>query len=50
VTLGVGLALIPEFGVSGAAVASSLGYGAGAALAWVFFARLARVPPQAAFP
>jgi O-antigen/teichoic acid export membrane protein len=49
VTLGLGLALIPEFGVSGAAVASSVGYAAGAVLAWVFFARLSRVPATAAF-
>ena len=42
VTLGLGLALIPAFGVTGASVASSLGYGAGAVLAWVFFARLTR--------
>lgn len=49
VTLALCLALIPEFGVTGAAVASSLGYGAGAILAWVFFARLTRIRPRAAF-
>ena len=48
-TLGLGLVLIPEFGVNGAAVASSVGYAAGAVLAWVFFARLTRLRPQAAF-
>jgi O-antigen/teichoic acid export membrane protein len=49
VTLGLGLALIPAFGVTGAAIASSVGYGAGAILAWLFFARLTRLRPQAAF-
>jgi O-antigen/teichoic acid export membrane protein len=34
--------LIPAYGSSGAAVASSIGYVAGAALAWVFFLRMAR--------
>ena len=48
-TLALGLALIPPFGVNGAAIASSLGYVAGAALAWVFFARLTRTSPRAAF-
>jgi O-antigen/teichoic acid export membrane protein len=48
-TLALGLLLIPSFGVTGAALASSLGYGAGAILAWVFFARLTRLRPQAAF-
>jgi O-antigen/teichoic acid export membrane protein len=43
-TLALGLVLIPRSGVSGAAVASSLGYVAGAVLAWVFFLRLARAP------
>jgi O-antigen/teichoic acid export membrane protein len=42
VTIGAAVALIPPFGGSGAAVASSIGYVAGAALAWVFFLRLAR--------
>jgi O-antigen/teichoic acid export membrane protein len=48
-TLGLGLLLIPELGVNGAAIASSLGYAVGAALAWAFFARLTRMPPSAAF-
>jgi O-antigen/teichoic acid export membrane protein len=43
-TLALGLVLIPRSGVSGAAVASSVGYVAGAVLAWVFFLRLARAP------
>jgi O-antigen/teichoic acid export membrane protein len=42
VTLGSALALIPHYGASGAAIASSIGYVAGAALAWLFLARLAR--------
>jgi O-antigen/teichoic acid export membrane protein len=42
VTAGLAVALIPRYGVEGAAVASALGYGAGSLLAWVFFARLAR--------
>jgi O-antigen/teichoic acid export membrane protein len=42
VTLGLALVLIPRHGVSGAAVASALGYAAGGALAWLFFARVAR--------
>ncbi|HET9544394.1 MAG TPA: polysaccharide biosynthesis C-terminal domain-containing protein [Gaiellaceae bacterium] len=41
VTLGLSLVLIPEHGVSGAAVASALGYAAGGALAWLFFVRVA---------
>jgi len=48
-TLALGLALIPEFGVNGAAIASSSGYAVGAVLAWLFFARLTRLKPQAAF-
>jgi O-antigen/teichoic acid export membrane protein len=48
-TLALGLLLIPSFGVTGAALASSLGYGAGAVLAWVFFVRLTRMRPRAAF-
>jgi O-antigen/teichoic acid export membrane protein len=48
-TLALGLALIPAFGINGAAIASSLGYAAGALLAWTFFARLTRMKPQAAF-
>ncbi|HLB19873.1 MAG TPA: polysaccharide biosynthesis C-terminal domain-containing protein, partial [Gaiellaceae bacterium] len=42
VTLAAALALIPRHGATGAAIASSLGYLAGAALAWTFLARLAR--------
>ena len=42
VTLGLAVVLIPRHGVSGAAVASTLGYAAGGALAWILFARLAR--------
>jgi O-antigen/teichoic acid export membrane protein len=48
-TLALGVALIPSFGVTGAAIASSLGYGVGAILAWIFFARLTRTAPRAAF-
>jgi O-antigen/teichoic acid export membrane protein len=48
-TLALGLLLIPAFGVNGAAIASSVGYGVGAVLAWLFFARLTRLRPQAAF-
>lgn len=48
-TLGLGLILIPALGVNGAGIASSVGYGAGAVLAWIFFARLTRLRPQAAF-
>lgn len=42
VTAGAALVLIPPYGAEGAAGASALGYGAGSALAWVLFARLAR--------
>jgi O-antigen/teichoic acid export membrane protein len=48
VTAAAALALVPRFGGSGAAVASSVGYLGGAALTWVFFARLARVRLRAA--
>jgi O-antigen/teichoic acid export membrane protein len=41
-TAGLSVALIPPYGIEGAAVASALGYGAGGLLAWLFFARLAR--------
>ena len=41
VTLGLALVLIPEHGVTGAAVASAVGYAAGGALAWLFFVRVA---------
>jgi O-antigen/teichoic acid export membrane protein len=49
VTLGLCFALIPPFGVTGAAIASSIGYAAGALLAWSFFARVARESPKEAF-
>jgi len=42
VTLATALALIPRHGATGAAIASSCGYFAGAALAWLFLLRLAR--------
>ena len=42
VTTTAALTLIPRFGAEGAAVASSLGYIAGAVLAWVLFYRLRR--------
>jgi O-antigen/teichoic acid export membrane protein len=42
VTVASAFALIPRYGATGAASASALGYVAGGALAWVFFARLAR--------
>jgi O-antigen/teichoic acid export membrane protein len=41
VTIAAALALIPPYGSAGAAVASSIGYVAGAALAWLSFLRLA---------
>ena len=41
-TAAASVPLIAAFGKSGAAAASALGYLLGAALAWVFFARLAR--------
>ncbi|MDQ4081579.1 MAG: hypothetical protein M3123_01615, partial [Actinomycetota bacterium] len=43
-TLLAALLLIPAHGVAGAALASTLGYAAGGALAWFFFVRLARRP------
>jgi O-antigen/teichoic acid export membrane protein len=43
VTIGAALALIPRYGGEGAAVASAAGYAVGAALAWVFFVRTARL-------
>ena len=46
-TLALGVVLIPAFGVTGAAIASSLGYVAGAALAWTFFVRLSKKPAEA---
>jgi O-antigen/teichoic acid export membrane protein len=42
VTAAAAVPLIAEYGKTGAAAASALGYLAGAALAWLFFARLAR--------
>jgi O-antigen/teichoic acid export membrane protein len=42
VTTAAALVFIPPWGTTGAALASTLGYVAGGALAWVFFARLAR--------
>jgi O-antigen/teichoic acid export membrane protein len=44
-TLLLALVLIPAHGTRGAALASTIGYAAGALLAWLFFARLARRPP-----
>jgi O-antigen/teichoic acid export membrane protein len=41
-TTAAAVPLIAEFGKTGAAAASSVGYLVGAVLAWVFFARLAR--------
>jgi O-antigen/teichoic acid export membrane protein len=41
-TAAASVPLIAEYGKTGAAAASALGYLVGAALAWVFFARLAR--------
>ena len=41
VTVGLSVLLIPAYGASGAALASTIGYASGALLAWVFFTRLA---------
>ncbi|MDQ3670760.1 MAG: oligosaccharide flippase family protein [Actinomycetota bacterium] len=41
-TLGAAIVLIPDHGSAGAAVASTIGYAAGALLAWFFFVRLSR--------
>jgi O-antigen/teichoic acid export membrane protein len=41
-TLVSALLLIPPFGAAGAAAASTIGYAAGALLAWLFFLRLSR--------
>ena len=49
-TLIAALILIPRYGASGAGAASSIGYGAGALLAWYFFVRLARNPDRALVP
>ncbi len=40
-TMSAALALIPRYGASGAAAASTLGYVAGGAAAWIFFVRTA---------
>jgi O-antigen/teichoic acid export membrane protein len=42
VTTGMSFVFIPRYGASGAAVASAIGYAAGAVAAWVCFVRLAR--------
>ena len=42
VTTAAALVLIPRYGATGAGVASTIGYAAGALLAWLSFARLAR--------
>jgi hypothetical protein len=42
VTTTAALTLIPRYGAEGAAVASTIGYAAGAAIAWLLFARLRR--------
>ena len=44
-TLAPALFLIPAYGRSGAALASTIGYVAGAILAWIFFARLRSSAP-----
>jgi O-antigen/teichoic acid export membrane protein len=41
-TLVSALLLIPRYGGAGAAAASTIGYGAGALLAWIFFLRVSR--------
>ena len=43
VTIACAVGFIPAWGSVGAAAASSVGYAVGAALAWVFFARLGRL-------
>ena len=48
VTLAAAVLLIPGHGAVGAALASTLGYAAGAALAWTFLVRLAQSPPETA--
>ena len=42
VTTVLAVLLIPRYGVEGAAAASAIGYGAGGALAWLLFLRVAR--------
>ena len=46
VTLAASLVLIPRYGVEGAGLASSAGYGTGGLLAWLLFVRLARLRPD----
>jgi O-antigen/teichoic acid export membrane protein len=46
VTASVSVVLIPRHGASGAAAASTIGYVVAGALAWLFFARLARSGPK----
>src|SRR4029077_4227346 len=50
VTLIAALLLIPSHGASGAALSSTLGYAAGAGLAWVLFTRLSRTARAASTP
>jgi O-antigen/teichoic acid export membrane protein len=47
-TLIAALLLIPTYGASGAALASTIGYAIGVVLAWVFFERLSREKSTAA--
>jgi len=42
VTVAAAVVLIPRYGAPGAAAASSVGYAAGGALAWLFFSRVGR--------
>jgi len=42
VTASASVVLIPRYGASGAALASTIGYTAGGTVAWIFFRRLAR--------
>jgi Na+-driven multidrug efflux pump len=41
VTAAMSFVLIPPYGASGAALASAIGYAAGAVAAWIIFVRLA---------
>jgi O-antigen/teichoic acid export membrane protein len=50
VTAAASIPLIGEYGKSGAAAASAIGYLVGAALAWFFFARLARISRRPSGP
>jgi O-antigen/teichoic acid export membrane protein len=45
-TVACAVVTIPAWGTTGAAVASTAGYAAGAALAWLFFARVGRPGPR----